>query len=172
MKTNVSQTKCPQKGYFWYKNTTFSPFRSMLCPIWSTFSLIQCQITIFSPCWSNFSSHSLLLSPLPHIPDVRMPQFVLPCPAVTGFKLQTMVLDQKCKPSIHGHFKGSLPRPKTAFFGGIAQHGEGEGGESEPQIFFETSRSNWCATGGLPKLILTLFLWNKLLKHGARGREG
>ena len=67
-----------------------------------------------------------------------MPQFVLPCPAVTGFKLQTMVLDQKCKPSIHGHFKGSLPRPKTAFFGGIAQHGEGEGGESEPQIDFDT----------------------------------
>ena len=123
-----------KKGDFWYKNAIFSPFRSMLCPIWSTFSLIQCQITIFSPCWSNFSSHFLLLSPLPPIPDARMPQFVLPCPAVTGFKLQTMILDQKCKPSIHRNIKGSLPRQKTAFLGALPNKGRGREGRVNPKL--------------------------------------
>ena len=35
--------------------------------------------TIFSPCRWNFSSLLLYPSPLPPIPDARMPQFVLPC---------------------------------------------------------------------------------------------
>ena len=96
-----------------YKKTIFRPFWSMFCPIWSTFNLIQCEITIFSPCWWNFLSHFLLPSPYPQIPDARMSQFVLSCPAVTGLKLQTMVLDEKCKPSIHGYPKEAFPDKKT-----------------------------------------------------------
>ena len=45
--------------------------------IWSIFNLIWCKNTIFSPCEWNFS-HFLTLSPLPPIPDARMPQFLPP----------------------------------------------------------------------------------------------
>ena len=80
---------------------------------------------------------------------------------------------RKCKPSIHGYLKEAFPDKKKTFFLGIAQLGEGEGGESEPQIdfdtFCDTSCSNWCARGSLPKLILTLFLWYKLLKLVCKG---
>ena len=128
----------------------FRPFWSMLCPIWSTSSLIQWEITIFSPCWWNFLSNFLLLSPCPPILDARMSQFVLSCPAVTGLKLQTMVLDESVSPPYMDILRKPSQTKKNLFFGHCPTWGGGGRGEWTPNWFWH-------------------FLWYKLLKLVCKG---
>ena len=75
----------------------FGPLYALFCPF---VALLYAKTQFLALIDWIFSSHFLLLSPLPptQIRGCHNLCYHVHCPAVTGFKLQTMVLD-KCKPS-------------------------------------------------------------------------